>query len=207
MQRRTCSPSPPLDGCSRLYPQAIGSLRASCINIIVKRHFVFMVGSLLTEHFVSPVGRKPLWSHSELSPLHIIKCFLLLQRCRYVYDYDDSDGFRLWRPDEKSGWWEEKFPGGVDMKTLFGYLNLTIDLRLQWIEPEQAPQELMWQWLGKMLISNPWAHLLSYFTKMNFWMNLDDMIDDSTAAITPALNLLWAVLKKVVSKGSAWDTE
>ena len=51
---------------------------------------------------------------------------------------------------KESGWWEEKFPHGVDMTTPFGYLkkDLTIDLKLQWIEPEpwQAPvKELMWQ--------------------------------------------------------------
>ena len=92
------------------------------------------------------------------------------------------------------------------MTTLFGYLknDLTIDLRLQWIEPEQAPQELKWQWLGKMLIHGPIFNLLNEFLNEPGW---HDMIDDSTAAIAPALNLLWAVLKKVVSKGSAWDTE
>ena len=51
---------------------------------------------------------------------------------------------------------------------------------------------------------DPWAHLLNEFLNEPGW---HDMIEDSTAAIAPALNLLWAVLKKVVSKGSAWDTE
>ena len=39
---------------------------------------------------------------------------------------------------KESGWWEEKFPHGVDMTMAFGYLknDLTIDLKLRWIEPE-----------------------------------------------------------------------
>ena len=62
MQSRKCSPSPPLAGCSRLYHQAIGSLRASCIDILLHATlFLWLVHCLTMScwtFIVSPVCGK-----------------------------------------------------------------------------------------------------------------------------------------------------
>ena len=67
----------------------------------------------------------------------------LNQRCVGWFEVGCSEIERKWLAGRKVSTW-------CNMTTLFGYLknDLTIDLKLQWIEPEpsQAPvKELMWQ--------------------------------------------------------------
>ena len=71
---------------------------------------------------------------------------LSLTPIRYHYDKEQK---RLWSVDEASGWWDEKWPGGVTMEEAFSYLgDVRVSIMGHWDQGEatlSASAALRWQ--------------------------------------------------------------